>query len=235
MNEQQLGAIEARWLHAHGGPWTIVDDRNPRRLGVFFATEEEVRRFTERARLNPGSKPTVLQSKTCSKYEEAKEAGVVANEIEWMRLLEQEFLTPLLSVQHVFARCRQVYCMTVKALHRAQGRFDQATLGEEREPRSDEQEPAPTFLVIDENGRDGQHEANVEFVRHAPEDVGVLIAEVRGQAAKIAELGTALREQREVAEQASRRAAAAVQAVAMFKASAQAVVTIANSDPPEGL
>lgn len=185
MNEQQLARIEERWAAASGGPWIVEDwTRKPTDRGLVMTTKEALDRFAE-------GKTTHLENAFIRTERDAIASGLVRDRDEWVRLLEEKLV--MVSYDQLAQSCRLVLPCTRSRRDSEEREQNRTLLGkEQRLP-----DTPPVFAILGYEQDGNCTDANLRFVLHAPEDMGVLIEEVKRQEEVIESLKEQLLEARE--------------------------------------
>jgi hypothetical protein len=169
MNEEQLGKIENRWLAAGGGPWVISD--NTHEPGILFVST------TAAKGLEKGDASLLKENSfVLATYGEAEKRGAVSSKDEWISFLEEQVCDP---DGLVYGRYKCITPTTHAKLEAEERLYDKRFARQVDGP-----EPThPAFAILPDCRQE-----DLEFVVHAPRDIGDLIGAVRKADAIIASL-----------------------------------------------
>lgn len=169
MNEQHLASIEERWLKASGGPWTIEDQRRPvGDRGLLYVSEKSIREFQSKSAAGESASLKHIRVNT---YKDAFEHGLVQDEDGWLALLEENLRNGA-TYEQLISSCRFIYCVKAKVLSALRAKEDRKM--------STEEQAIASFAVLEQSDEIGRaNQADIDFILHAPEDVGALITGMR--------------------------------------------------------
>lgn len=213
MNNEALSNIEARWLGASGGPWTVLDMR-PGQVGMRFTSKRAMNAFLNQATTSDGR--VHLDAVYIDNFEDAKAAGACDTIEQWVKMLEERLFKS--EFDELAERFRVVVTKSPREYQTICDAVDKATF---RGKETHHEEPSYSFAISPQAKPE-----DVELLRRAPEDLGNLIEEVRKSWAKIDELRAALRQSRDEAEEAKKRADAATRVVDQFREVAAKVASL---------
>lgn len=189
MNEQQLAKIENRWAAASGGPWIVEDWSRPEHeRGHVVTPQYALDEFRDTLK---GGKESVLKPLFIRTFQDATQANLMSDREEWIRKLEEEQFA--VSYDRIAQACRLVLPCTRSKRAREQREQDRKFLKEQDEPEV----TRPIFAILGPEQIGDCRPPDLEFVLHAPEDMGVLIEEVKRQEEVIESLKEQLLEARE--------------------------------------
>lgn len=183
MNEQQLAKIEERWLAASGGPWCLEDYSVPEGKRRKNMTTAQALERWQRKRDDPRNdgKDVPLQTLSFRTYEDFLRLWPDGTREEWIKWWEES----LYQVDGDLAeQCfAMIYPCKRAALDEGNGAWNQ---GMPRELLRSYRHTKPALAVLTPEAGGAARKEDIDFVIHAPEDVGLLLTEVRALREKIA-------------------------------------------------
>jgi hypothetical protein len=126
-----------------------------------------------------------------------------------------------LKFEDIASNCRLVYPMTRRKLEEGRAKVDKMIY---KSAAVEAKEPQAAFAILGANQDGFCGDADLELLIHAPEDIGVLVSEVRKLEAKVEALTAAMLAAQEGQVAAMRTADAATKALAKFREVARAVL-----------
>jgi hypothetical protein len=177
MNEQQLAKIEERWLAASGGPWCVEDATvpEPNRRKEITSAEALTRWGELREDPRNDGKDVPLATISYRSYEEWAALYRGKTREDWTKMLEEgSFRADCELTEQCF---RLIYPCKRSTLDEPAGFGDkwQGPSSFKRVMRK----TRPAFAILTKEVEGHTREEDVQFVLHAPEDVGLLITEIR--------------------------------------------------------
>lgn len=189
MNEQQLAKIENRWAACSGGPWIVENWTKPEHERCHVAVPQYV--LDEFRDTVNGGKDSVLKPILIRTFQDAAQANLMSDREEWIRKLEEEQFA--VSYDRIAQACRLVLPCTRAKRTREEREEDKKFFRNQDGPAV----TRPIFAILGPEQTGECRPPDLEFVLHAPEDMGVLIEEVKRQEEVIGSLKAQLLEARE--------------------------------------